>query len=217
MAIDQKLLPLHQLSIKNKQLLESAFFWTEIAIVGVWIVGSVIIWSNPTNAFSLYEVGTKLGIVSLVCYLITLVPGILTRLKLFPILGVLLQTYRRHFGILMFLAAFIHMSFTTTMPAFATNRTPVIIGTPAVWGFLALLTLLPLWLTSNDYSQKKLGKKWKVLHRLTYIALFLIFLHQVFFEKLWVIPLGIFVLLEAVSWIAFWRRQNQVATTTAQA
>lgn len=216
MALDSFLAPLHQVSIKNRSVIESAFFWFEVALVGLWIVGGFIIFSNPDNAFSLYEVGTKFGIVSLVLYLVTLVPGILSRLKVLPLLGVLLQTYRRHFGISMFLSAYLHMSFTTTLPALATNRLPVIVGTPAIWGFIAFVLLLPLWLTSNDVSQKRLGKKWKMLHRLTYAALFFIFLHQVFFNYIWIIPLGIAIILEIISWLVFWKRKAAIAPVQTQ-
>lgn len=38
----------------------------------------------------------------------------------------------------------------------------------ALVGFLAFLMLIPLAITSNKYSQKKLGKRWKSLHKLVY-------------------------------------------------
>ena len=44
-------------------------------------------------------------------------------------------------------------------------------------GFAALLMLLALAVTSNQYSMKRLGKRWKFLHRLVYIALILVLLH----------------------------------------
>ena len=39
----------------------------------------------------------------------------------------------------------------------------------AVVGFIAFLLLVPLAATSNKWSQKKLGKKWKQLHKLAYV------------------------------------------------
>lgn len=44
-------------------------------------------------------------------------------------------------------------------------------------GFIALLMLLALAATSNRYAMKRLGKRWKMLHRLAYPALLLILLH----------------------------------------
>ena len=36
-------------------------------------------------------------------------------------------------------------------------------------GWLALLIFLPLAVTSNDLSVRKLGRRWKALHRLVYV------------------------------------------------
>ena len=40
-------------------------------------------------------------------------------------------------------------------------------------GFLAWLCLCALAITSNDYAVRALGRKWKMLHRLVYLALML--------------------------------------------
>lgn len=44
-------------------------------------------------------------------------------------------------------------------------------------GFAAWLTLLPLALTSNRYSVRKLGRRWASLHRLVYLTLALALVH----------------------------------------
>jgi sulfoxide reductase heme-binding subunit YedZ len=44
-------------------------------------------------------------------------------------------------------------------------------------GFSAFLLLLPLAITSNKWSQKKLGKKWKTLHKSVYIIILLALIH----------------------------------------
>lgn len=49
-------------------------------------------------------------------------------------------------------------------------------------GVMALLLLLPLALTSNRYSQRRLGARWRQLHRLVYPILGLALLHM-----LWVV------------------------------
>ena len=49
-------------------------------------------------------------------------------------------------------------------------------------GAIALLGLLLLALTSNRYSQRRLGKSWKKLHRLVYLILPLALLHM-----LWIV------------------------------
>ncbi|MGY4533229.1 sulfoxide reductase heme-binding subunit YedZ [Pseudomonas sp. TE3786] len=49
-------------------------------------------------------------------------------------------------------------------------------------GALAFLGLLALALTSNRWSMRRLGRRWKVLHRLVYVVLALVLLHM-----LWVV------------------------------
>ena len=44
-------------------------------------------------------------------------------------------------------------------------------------GIIALLTMLPLALTSNRWAIRKLGKKWKPLHRLVYPLTLLAIVH----------------------------------------
>ena len=50
-------------------------------------------------------------------------------------------------------------------------------------GLLALALLLPLALTSTNGWQKRLGRRWKVLHRLVYLAVPLSILHYFWLER----------------------------------
>jgi sulfoxide reductase heme-binding subunit YedZ len=51
---------------------------------------------------------------------------------------------------------------------------------PGIWtGWLALLLFLPLAATSNGLSVRALGRNWKVLHRLVYVAAAFTFIHWV--------------------------------------
>ena len=65
-------------------------------------------------------------------------------------------------------------------------------------GLLALALLLPLALTSTNGWQKRLGRRWKVLHRLVYLAVPLSILHYFWLErdiKDWVLLYAAFVTL----------------------
>jgi sulfoxide reductase heme-binding subunit YedZ len=53
----------------------------------------------------------------------------------------------------------------------------------AVVGFLAFLLLIPLALTSTKDSQKRLGKKWKTLHKLVYLVGVLAVIHFIWLVK----------------------------------
>jgi len=51
----------------------------------------------------------------------------------------------------------------------------------AMWtGWLALAVMLPLALTSNDVSVRRLGHAWKMLHRLAYVSAVLTLAHWYF-------------------------------------
>src|SRR5690349_12948311 len=50
-------------------------------------------------------------------------------------------------------------------------------------GLLAFALLIPLVLTSTNGWQKRLGRRWKVLHRLVYLAVPLSILHYLWLER----------------------------------
>ncbi len=56
-----------------------------------------------------------------------------------------------------------------------------------VAGFLAILIVIPLFITSNRKSMKRLKANWKKLQSLSYAAFFLSLLHIVLLEKTWLI------------------------------
>jgi sulfoxide reductase heme-binding subunit YedZ len=65
-------------------------------------------------------------------------------------------------------------------------------------GLLALALLIPLALTSTDGWQKRLGRRWKILHRLVYFAVPLSVLHYFWLErdiKDWVLLYAAWVLV----------------------
>lgn len=137
-----------------------------------------------TDVALLLDIGRKLGTISFFLYVLTLIPGLLRRLRiagLMPVMTVLML-FRRQFGVLMFVTASVHQSFTTILPYlvvvnFDLTKFPPPLLTLHLTGLAAWWLLLPLWLTSNDVAVKKLGKWWKILHKLTYVALFFIMIH----------------------------------------
>lgn len=54
-------------------------------------------------------------------------------------------------------------------------------------GFAAVLILIPLLITSNRKSMKKLKRKWKKLQSFSYAAIFLSLLHVALLDKTWII------------------------------
>ena len=90
-------------------------------------------------------------------------------------------------------------------------------------GLLAFALLIPLALTSTNGWQKRLGRRWKVLHRLVYLAIPLSILHYFWLErdiKDWVLVyLGLVIVLFIVRLPAIRqafariRQRPQVVTT----
>lgn len=74
----------------------------------------------------------------------------------------------------------------------------------ALVGMAVFLILLPLAITSTRPWMKRLGRNWKRLHRLTYLACFLSILHVAWITKAdFFVPaayFGVFVLLMLARW-----------------
>ena len=88
-------------------------------------------------------------------------------------------------------------------------------------GLIAFALLIPLALTSTNGWQRRLGRRWKVLHRLVYIAVPLSLLHYIWLERDiydWVLVYAAFVTLlflvryPAIRQAIAHRRQNSKET-----
>ena len=87
---------------------------------------------------------------------------------------------RRYFGV----AAFLYAMFHTGLYIIDIGALQAILDeffTLGIWtGWLATFIFLPLGLTSNDYSVRRLGRTWKTLQRTTYIAAVATLAHWIF-------------------------------------
>jgi sulfoxide reductase heme-binding subunit YedZ len=100
-------------------------------------------------------------------------------LRLWPHAGGVrfLARHRRALGVAAFLYALAHtVAYVLDMGTLADMLAEL--GAPAIWtGWLALLILLPLGLTSNDAAVRALKSGWKKVQRLAYPAAVLTLLH----------------------------------------
>ena len=90
---------------------------------------------------------------------------------------------RRWYGIVFAVTAItdaIVASITTAFPGGPIGR--VAGHTFLLVGLTMAIILLPLLLTANDWAQRKMGKYWKLFHRLTYVVWGLLFLHLTLLE-----------------------------------
>ena len=81
-----------------------------------------------------------------------------------------------------------------------------------IWtGWLALLLFLPLALTSNDASMRRLKRGWKRLHRLVYPATIVMFVHwafSAFNPTTAIIHVGIMAVIVIVRVALEWRQRR---------
>ena len=85
---------------------------------------------------------------------------------------------RRHLGVFTFVYSALHAgAYIVRQPV---ERVVEEAAEIAMWtGWLALLLMLPLAVTSNDASERMLKRRWKVLHRSVYLVAVLTFAHWI--------------------------------------
>ncbi len=212
MFSDTFLRPIQILLIQKKPLILKFSFASFLLLGLVYLVGLPAFLAFPKNFAVLLELGNKFGTISLLFYALTLLPGILKRLQIFPITQVTLMLFRRQFGIFMFLFAVNHSGYSLLFPNLAlTGALPIKLSTREIFGTIAEFVLFPLFITSNDLAVRKLGSWWSLVHKLTYIALLFIFGHIVLLGgelSMKILTAGLLG-AELVSWLVHWRRQKQ--------
>jgi sulfoxide reductase heme-binding subunit YedZ len=95
-------------------------------------------------------------------------------------------TVRRALGLYAFMYVCLHLSIFVWLDyGFMIGLVveEIILRRYAVVGFLAFLLLIPLALTSTKGWQKRLGKRWKSLHKLVYLIGVLAVIHYIWLVK----------------------------------
>lgn len=150
------------------------------------------------------EYGKNMGIIALVLFVITLLPGILQRLELAKAFHILIKSIlpvRRQLGILMFMAAFTHYLALKVIPTLQ-FRLPPSLPIYQAFGLLALILTFLMFITSNNWATQKLKTGWKKLHRVTYVVGWLIFGHVILQGISWQsILIGVVMVIEVASLI----------------
>ncbi|MFA6530364.1 MAG: ferric reductase-like transmembrane domain-containing protein [Candidatus Micrarchaeia archaeon] len=90
---------------------------------------------------------------------------------------------RRALGILSAVFVFIHI-FLVSMMYFNFNVVKILSFLPLQVGAVAAFLFAVLTITSSDYAIKKLGKFWKPVQQLTYLAFIFSFTHLILIERL---------------------------------
>lgn len=99
--------------------------------------------------------------------------------------GINLIRFRRAIGLLAFLYVVLHLLVWLVLDVQIVDQIIAdILKRPYVTiGMAGFALLIPLALTSNNWSVRKLGPRWRKLHRLTYLAVLLGAVHYVWLVK----------------------------------
>src|SRR3989344_7966462 len=156
-----------------------------------------------------YTIGVYFGRTAVLLLGIVVLPGILGRLAIDIKITRIITLFRRQLGILVFVLAFCHYQLVRGISIY-TGQIPL---SPRpifeVMGTSALFLLFLLFLTSNNFSVKKLGSWWKRLHRLIYIAVWILVLHTGLQRiSIWSLFIGIFAFFEIISLISDYFRRR---------
>jgi len=100
-------------------------------------------------------------------------------------IGLNLLKFRRAIGVMTFMFALAHLLVWVVLDVQMLDRVWAdIVKRPYVTiGMAGFLCLVPLVATSNNWSLRKLGARWRKLHRLTYVAAILAAVHYIWLVK----------------------------------
>lgn len=172
---------LQKLVTKNQKIIIRLSYLVMLALLSLLVVTYVV------KDFRVYwrELGKNSASLSIILFWITLIPGILKRFQLTGIfipIRVILMLFRKEIGILMYLFALTHYAWSRFLPIFVIKGDLLSFSPFEFFGLAAFVLAFPLFITSNDLSIRKLGKVWKTIHSLTYVIVWLLFLHLVMRE-----------------------------------
>lgn len=137
-------------------------------------------------------------------------------LRYFPtVLRVPLKKFRRHLGVAGFLYLFVHLGFHFLIEAGIPEGFQAIFEAKYLWvGSSAFILMATLAITSNNFSMRRLGKNWKSLHRVTYVAFALATVHTLMIEKADLIHFSILAFVTALPLtirLGFWASEQREA------
>tara|TARA_R110002167_G_scaffold365082_1_gene588721 strand:+ start:2453 stop:3037 length:585 start_codon:yes stop_codon:yes gene_type:complete len=115
---------------------------------------------------------------------------------------------RRNLGVAAFGYALLHLLF------YAVDMTPPgmldEMGLPGIWtGWLALALLIPPAAISFDSAVRALGRRWKTVQRLVYLALAVAFTHWLLLAWDW-LPAALHIAPLAIAWLLRFRQRQAI-------
>ena len=152
---------------------------------GAWIPLAVLIWDGVHDRLTvnpIQEISFRTGKIALTLLVLSL--ACTPANTLFGLRQVL--PLRRPLGLYAFMYACLHL-FNFVVVDYGLDadliKQAIVEKRYVLVGFAAFLLLTPLALTSTKGWMRRLGKRWKVLHRLVYLAAPLVIVHFVWLVK----------------------------------
>lgn len=182
-------------------------------IVGVTIliIGSFLFMSIPLGQY-----GVTAGQMAIRLLWVVATPGILKRFRVTGLLQkiqIILMRSRRRLGILTFLLMTMHMLWVRLFFDIQDRFSGFFssLSRFEIAGLIGFCLLIPLFITSNNYSVRVLKKNWGRIHKLIYFSMWLIALHvalQGSYE--YAIPTLTVAVLQAISWMYFLATKSKI-------
>lgn len=204
MAQESKSQTLFQGFVKQKKTIIWIFFGQYVYIIGL-LGYSAYLTIQQTDRAVVYDWGKTSGIIALVFFCLSILPGIVRRFGLSSQITQVLMLFRRHLGISAFVYGFFHYMTLRLLPIILAG-VPLNLNPPIfeIFGFFSLYPMTLLFFTSNDLSVKKMGVWWKRVHSLSYVLVWTIFFHVgLQGGETWMYLIGVFAVLESGSLVYF--------------
>lgn len=184
---------------------------TWLTHIGALVPLGVLLWEYQTNSLGvdpvreiLFHTGTTSLVLLVLSLAVTPVNIAFGWKQVIPL--------RRPLGLYAFFYVCLHL-LTFVWLDYALNLAFIIDGIveqPYVLvGTIAFLLLVPLAITSTKGWQKRLGKRWKTLHKLSYLIIILALVHFLWLVKNVYIEPGIYAGIVALLFLARWNPVKQ--------
>lgn len=177
-----------------------------------WIVG---IFADWLGVEPIVKINTQSGYVVLILLLVNLLVGAIHSLKWVDIKWYrFIQMSRRYIGVFCGVYVILHfVSYLAKESFLPKGWEQIITKNYLIAGTMAAILLLVLTLTSNNFSTRLLKNYWKKLHRIVYLAGFIVLFHIFQIEKANLVLLGLLVLpvfvLEIVRFTIFLKNKTR--------
>lgn len=184
---------------------------TWLTHIGALVPLAILLWEFQTNNLGvdpvreiLFHTGTTALVLLILSLAVTPVTIVFGWKQVIPL--------RRPLGLYVFLYVSLHL-LTFVWLDYAFDLAFLIDGIVeqryVLVGFTAFLLLIPLAITSTKGWQRRLGKRWKKLHKLSYVIIILALVHFVWLVKNVYIEPGIYAGIVALLFLTRWTPVKQ--------